>query len=174
MKAFIQLYRENPALYEMDQDCDGFEWINCVDWEKTVVSFMRKTDKPKDTLVVVCNFSDVAHEEHLFGVPYPGKYKEVLNSDALAYGGSGLVNPRVKIAEKEEMDGRPYRIKMKLAPLSISVFKYDKTEEKKVDSKSTLAKEPKKKEGLKKILLEKITKEESVKKNIDKERKNGK
>ncbi len=166
MKAFIHLYKENPALYEKDQDREGFAWINCVDWEKTVVSFLRKSDNIKDTVIVVCNFSDVAYEEHILGVPYSGKYKEVLNSDALTYGGSGFVNPRVKIAEKQEMDGRPYRMKIKLAPLSISVFKYSNTEEKSVDNKSavfvkkTEDKISEKREGLKKFLQDKIEKEE--------------
>ncbi len=173
VKTFLHLYRGNPALYEKDQDNEGFEWINCVDWEKTVVSFMRKSNKLKDTVIVVCNFSDVAYEEHMLGVPYAGQYKEIMNSDALAYGGSGFVNPRVKIAEKEEMDGRPYRIKIKLAPLSISVFKYSKAEEKSVDHKSaTFAKckelsdkvdsekrVSQKKEGLRKLLQDKIEKE---------------
>lgn len=146
MKAFLHLYREKPALYAMDQHSDGFEWINCVDWEKTVISFMRKTEKAEDTLVVVCNFSDVAYEDHMVGVPYPGKYKEVINSDALMYGGSGFVNSRVRIAEKEEMDDRPYRIRMKLAPLSTVVFAHSKMEEKLVDNKT--AKEKKRYKGM--------------------------
>ncbi len=181
VKAFLHLYRENSALYEKDQDVEGFEWINCVDWEKTVVSFMRKSSKLKDTLIIVCNFSDVLHEEHAVGVPYPGKYKEVLNSDALIYGGTGFVNPKVKIAEKQEMDGRPYQMKIKLAPLSISVFQYDKAEDKTATNHLTTHKViPAKKEvnlknGIEKVvdnMVEKVV--EKVIGRVEKERKKGK
>ena len=88
-----------------------------------MVTFLRKSKKQEDTLVVICNFSDVAYEEELVGVPYAGKYKEILNSDAKEYGGTGVVNPRVKIAKKEETDDRPYTIKVKVAPLSVALYK---------------------------------------------------
>ena len=136
MKTLLGLYRQYPALYALDYDPEGFEWINCVDWEKSMVSFMRRTNKPEDTLVVVCNFSDVAYENHQMGVPYPGKYKEILNSDSVTYGGNGMVNPRVKIAKKEECDDRPYSIKLKVAPLSVSIFSYTKTEQKASSNKT--------------------------------------
>ena len=76
-KALIQLYKTHPALWELDYDSDGFEWINCVEWEKSMVTFLRKAKKQEDTLVVICNFSDVTYEEELVGVPYAGKYKEI-------------------------------------------------------------------------------------------------
>ncbi len=76
-KALIQLYKTHPALWKLDYDPDGFEWINCVEWEKSMVTFLRKS-KEENTLVVICNFSDVAYEEELVGVPYAGKYKEIL------------------------------------------------------------------------------------------------
>ena len=97
---------------------------------------MRKTEKPEETLVVVCNFSDVEYQNFQLGVPYPGKYKEILNSDALIYGGSGAVNPRVKMAKKEECDGRPYSVKIRVAPLSASIFRFAKTEDKTADNKA--------------------------------------
>lgn len=126
-KALIQLYKTHPALWKLDYDPDGFEWINCVEWEKSMVTFLRKSKKQEDTLVVICNFSDVAYEEELVGVPYAGKYKEILNSDAKEYGGTGVVNPRVKIAKKEETDDRPYTIKVKVAPLSVAIYSFTKT-----------------------------------------------
>lgn len=172
MKALIGLYKEHPALYVKDYDPDGFEWINCVDWEKSLVSFIRRGGKTEDTLVVVCNFSDVAYESHQVGVPASGKYKEILNSDAAVYGGSGMVNPRVKIAKKDECDDRPYSIKIKVAPLSVSIFSYTKTEAKAADNKAAKAAKavksvksktkaaPKKKEGLKKLIQEKMAQAE--------------
>lgn len=168
-KALIQLYKTHPALWELDYDSDGFEWINCVEWEKSMVTFLRKAKKQEDALVVICNFSDVTYEEELVGVPYAGKYKEILNSDAKEYGGSGVVNPRVKIAKKEETDDRPYTIKVKVAPLSVSIYSFTKTAAKTSTnktaktSKKTAGKEGEKatsatakKEGLRKVIQQKL------------------
>ena len=168
-KALIHLYKTHPALWELDYDSDGFEWINCVEWEKSMVTFLRKAKKQEDTLVVICNFSDVNYEEELVGVPYAGKYKEILNSDAKEYGGSGVVNPRVKIAKKEETDDRPYTIKVKVAPLSVSIYSFTKTAAKTSTnktaktSKKTAGKEGEKatsatakKEGLRKVIQQKL------------------
>ena len=168
-KALIQLYKTHPALWKLDYDSDGFEWINCVEWEKSMVTFLRKSKKQEDTLVVICNFSDVAYEEELVGVPYAGKYKEILNSDAKEYGGTGVVNPRVKIAKKEETDDRPYTIKVKVAPLSVAIYSFTKTAAKtstnrtaktakktagKAERKMLSATE--KKEGLRKVIQQKL------------------
>lgn len=168
-KALIQLYKTYPALWKLDYDSDGFEWINCVEWEKSMVTFLRKSKKQEDTLVVICNFSDVAYEEELVGVPYAGKYKEILNSDAKEYGGTGVVNPRVKIAKKEETDDRPYTIKVKVAPLSVAIYSFTKTAAKtstnrtaktakktagKAERKMLSATE--KKEGLRKVIQQKL------------------
>lgn len=159
MKALIQLYKTSPALYAMDYQPEGFEWINCVEWEKSMISFIRKTKKAEDTLVFICNFSDVAYENYQLGVPYPGKYKEILNSDADSFGGSGLGNPRVKMTKKEEWDDRPYSIKVKVAPLSMSVFKFAKSEAKAKDNKTAKSKKKpvsKKKVDLKAEIQKKI------------------
>lgn len=175
MKNLIALYRQSPALYQLDHDPEGFQWINCVDWEKSLVSFMRKTDKPEDTLIVICNFSDVEYDNHQIGVPYPGKYKEILNSDAAVYGGRGITNPRMKIAKKEEFDDRPYSLEVKVAPLSVSIFNYKKAEEKAADNQTAKSrKKPaaKKNESLKKQIQDKmIQAEETVKKTVKKPRK---
>ena len=169
MKALIQLYKTHPALWKLDYDSDGFEWINCVEWEKSMVTFLRKSQKQEDTLVVICNFSDVTYEEELVGVPYAGKYKEILNSDAKEYGGTGVVNPRVKIAKKEETDDRPYTIKVKVAPLSVAIYSFTKTAAKtstnrtaktakktagKAEGKTLSTTE--KKEGLRKVIQQKL------------------
>lgn len=168
-KALIQLYKTYPALWKLDYDPDGFEWINCVEWEKSMVTFLRKSKKQEDTLVVICNFSDVAYEEELVGVPYAGKYKEILNSDAKEYGGTGVVNPRVKIAKKEETDDRPYTIKVKVAPLSVAIYSFTKTAAKTSTNrtaktaKKTVGKAERKmlsatekKEGLRKVIQQKL------------------
>lgn len=123
VKDLNALYKEKPALYAKDTQPDGFEWINCISSEKCMVSFIRKADKQEDTLVVVVNFAN-APQEFQIGVPYEGKYKEVLNTDAKIYGGQGRVNSRAKAATEGECDGKPYSFKMKAAPLSASIFTF--------------------------------------------------
>ena len=101
---------------------DGFEWINCMDSANNIAVFLRKTDKPEETLLFVCNFAPVEHEKYKMGVPFPGKYKEIFNSESKDFGGCGIVNPRVKSSKEEECDGRAESITVHIAPLGISVF----------------------------------------------------
>ena len=122
VKALNFLYREHPALYEEDYMPDGFEWINCMDSANNIAAFLRKTDKPEETLLFVCNFAPVEHEKYKVGVPFPGKYKEIFNSESKNFGGCGIVNPRVKSSKVEECDGREESITVHIAPLGISVF----------------------------------------------------
>ena len=122
VKALNHLYRIQPALYKMDYEPEGFEWINCTYNDENIVIFERKTDKPEETLLFVCNFAPVEHEKFRIGVPFAGKYKEILNSDAKQFGGSGMVNPRVKMSKKEEWDTRKNSIAINLAPMSTAVF----------------------------------------------------
>ncbi len=122
VKALNHLYRTQPALYKQDYEPEGFEWINCTYNDENIVIFERKTDKPEETLLFVCNFVPVEHEKFRLGVPFAGKYKEILNSDAKQFGGSGMVNPRVKMSKKEECDTRKNSIAINLAPMSVAVF----------------------------------------------------
>ena len=123
IKDLNKLYKEKPALYALDTHPEGFEWINCISPEKCMVSFLRKTQKKNDTLVVAVNFAN-AEQEFVIGVPYEGKYMEILNTDDERYGGLGRVNGEAKFAEEVEIDGKPYSFKMMSAPLSASIFTY--------------------------------------------------
>ena len=123
VKDLNALYKEKPALYVKDTQPEGFEWINCISSEKCMVSFIRKAEKQEDALVVVVNFANV-EQEFQIGVPYEGKYKEILNTDAKCYGGQGRVNSRAKAATEGECDGKPCSFKMKAAPLSASIFAF--------------------------------------------------
>ena len=105
-------------------------------YDKSMLTFIRKGKKRESTLVFVCNFSDVAYEKYQMGVPYPGKYKEIFNSDAKKFGGSGLVNARVKASKKEECDERKNSIVINVAPLSVQIFSYTKNETKKAEKKT--------------------------------------
>ena len=162
MKALLHLYRSCPALYRDDFKTEGFEWINCLEWEKNLLVFLRKTEKEEDTLLVVCNFSNVVYEDYQVGVPYPGKYKEIFNSDSAVYGGAGNVNLRVKMSRDQECDERKQSIKIKVPPLGISIFQYTKVVEKISDNKTARRKKRPavRKRDLRKELQEKIAKEE--------------
>lgn len=122
VKALLKLYKDYPALYEYDDTSDGFEWINHIEAEKNMLTFLRKGEKKSDTLVIVCNFSDVVYEDYVMGVPYAGEYREIFNSDEKIFGGTGIKNSGVQKAKKEEKDERPYSIKIQAAPLSVQIF----------------------------------------------------
>lgn len=122
MKALLTLYRENPALYQMDYQPEGYEWINCIASNENLLVYMRKTEKEDETLLVVCNFSPLVYENRRIGVPFHGKYKEIFNSDRAEFGGTGVVNPRVKVSKKESCDERENSIVIKVPPMGVSVF----------------------------------------------------
>ena len=132
--AFHELYKKESALYACDFDPDGFEWINQTSANENIIVFLRKTDKKEDTLLIVCNFAPEEHEDYKIGVPYPGKYKEIFNSDAKVYGGEDFLNPRVKTAKEDSCDGREFSVRIKVASLGISVFKYNPVVEKSAKS----------------------------------------
>lgn len=122
VKALNRFYQDYPALYTMDYDCDGFEWINCMDSKNSIISFLRKTENTGETLLVVCNFTPVVHKNFKVGVPFKGKYKETFNSDREVFGGSGHVNPRLKQSKQVTVDEREHSISITVPPLGIAVF----------------------------------------------------
>ncbi len=123
VKDMLNFYRSNPALYELDNEIEGFEWINNISANECIIVFLRKC--PSQTLLTICNFANISRDQYKIGVPFPGKYKEIFNSDDLKYGGTGYVNPRVKVSKTDECDGREESLRIKVAPLSVSVFRYD-------------------------------------------------
>ena len=108
--------------YQLDDEYDGFEWVQLMKYEENVIAFMRKTEKPEETVLAVCNFAAIPYENYNVGVPFAGKYKEIFNSDDKKYGGNGVVNTRVKAAKKAECDEREYSITLKLPALGVAVF----------------------------------------------------
>ncbi len=122
VKALNELYRTQPALYQRDFYPDGFEWVNCSRSQDNIVSFLRKTEKPEETLLFICNFAPVEHEKFQVGVPFYGKFKEILNSDGEVYGGSGKGNPRAKTCKQEEWDDRDNSLVIDLPPMCTLVF----------------------------------------------------
>lgn len=135
------LYTSKPALYAKDTSWEGFEWINCITPDRCMLSYLRKTEKEKDTLVVVANFANVKQEFRV-GVPYEGKYKEIFNTDDKIYGGANIVNRGICNSIETEWDGKPYAIDMVSAPLSISIFSYTPyTKEEKIEIEKKRAEE---------------------------------
>ena len=116
-------YGREPALYELDFEREGFEWIDFSDWEKSIISFLRKGKSSENTILVVCNFTPVARSGYRIGVPADGFWKEILNSDGREYGGSGQGNFGGVKTEPILIHGRQNSISLNLPPLSILVFK---------------------------------------------------
>lgn len=118
------LYKKYPALYELDYEAEGFTWINNISANENIIVFTRNTSKKEEVLLVVCNFVPVVRKEYKIGVPYEGKYKEILNSDAVKYAGEGNINPRVKNSKNDECDGRENSLRITVPPLGITIFEY--------------------------------------------------
>lgn len=123
VKKLNELYTTKPALYEWDDKPEGFAWINSINSTENLLNFLRKTRKKESLLVVAANFSGVEKQVKI-GVPYEGSYKEILNTDAEEFGGSGMINKRAKRAVKKEWDDRPYSVSITLAPLSVSILEF--------------------------------------------------
>lgn len=117
------LYRDQPALHELDFESKGFEWVDCNDAMHSTLSYLRRGLKPEDIILVVCNFTPVVHESYRVGVPRSGYWREILNSDALDYGGSGQGNLGGIQTETLPYHGRPFSLNLRLPPLSALYFK---------------------------------------------------
>src|SRR5216683_5438541 len=118
-----KLYAAEPALHEVDFDWHGFEWLDCNDADAGVLSFLRRARDPEDFLVVVANFTPVVRENYRVGVPEPGFYRELLNTDAAAYGGSNAGNLGGVAAEPIPWLGHTYSVNLRLPPLAAVFLK---------------------------------------------------
>lgn len=123
VKDLNMLYRSEPSLYQVDFHYSGFEWIDFRDADESTISFIRKSKDPEDFLVFVCNFTPVPRYGYRLGVPIPGFYKEILNSDSSEYGGSNMGNAGGVSAEEIKWHGGRYSIGVTLPPLAVVVFK---------------------------------------------------
>ena len=141
VKKLNAFYAEHPSLYALDDSSEGFEWINNMNAQDCVLSFLRKAENGKDMLLVLVNFANVERRDYRVGVPFAGKYKELFNTDAEIFGGNGIVNKRQCCSEEKEWDGRENSILVNAGPLSVSVFScvpYTEEEIKEMELKAAL------------------------------------
>ena len=120
----LHLYKKNKALYEMDSDPAGFEWINADDIFRSIYSFERHSKDNKKNLLFVCNFTPMERPDYRVGVTRRKQLKLVLNSDDKKYGGSGAFRPLVYKPVKQECDGKPYSIAYPLPAYGVAVFEF--------------------------------------------------
>ena len=123
-KDLLHLYKKNKALYELDNDPKGFDWINKDDIFRSIFSFTRHSKDGKKNLLFVCNFTPVDRPDYCVGVPRRKQFKLVLNSDETKYGGSGEERPLVYKPEKQECDGQKYSFAYPLPGYGVAVFEY--------------------------------------------------
>ena len=120
----LHLYRKNKALYELDTDEKGFDWINKDDIFRSIFSFVRHSKDGKKNLLFVCNFTPVERPDYRVGVPKRKQYKLILNSDDVKYGGSGEERPQIYKAVSGECDGQKYSFEYPLPAYGVAVFEY--------------------------------------------------
>ncbi|MCX6550475.1 MAG: 1,4-alpha-glucan branching protein GlgB [Acidobacteria bacterium] len=122
-----RLYARERSLHEVDVRQEGFSWIDCNDYESSVVSFIRRSTDPADFTVFVLNFTPVVRRDYRLGVPESGRYRELLNTDAEAYGGSNAGNAGAVGSEDIQTHGYEHSLSVTLPPLGCLVLKLDRT-----------------------------------------------
>jgi len=116
-----RIYREHPAMYEIDFAYNGFDWLDFRDVENSIIAFLRRSLDGR-FLVFVCNFTPVPRTQYKIGVPEPGYYREILNSDSSMFGGSNMGNEGGVTAQPVPSHGRPHNISITVPPLAVLIF----------------------------------------------------
>jgi 1,4-alpha-glucan branching enzyme len=117
------LYRTEKALHELDFDQEGFRWMDCNDFEQSVIVYVRKGHSPGDEMIVVCNFTPVPRFNYRIGAPNAGEWVTVLNSDETYYGGSGCANTGKIETSEISFHNQPCSLVLTLPPLSTIFLK---------------------------------------------------
>nr|WP_317363143.1 1,4-alpha-glucan branching protein GlgB [uncultured Blautia sp.] len=124
VKELLKLYKKYPALYANDQNPQGFEWINADDAARSIFSFVRWSPTGRNNLLFVINYTPVAREDYMVGVPKRKQYKLILNSKEPEFGGDVHKEQLVYRAVKKECDGRPYSFAYSLPAYGVAVFQF--------------------------------------------------
>jgi 1,4-alpha-glucan branching enzyme len=119
------IYAREPALHEVDFESPGFEWIDCNDYESSVISLMRRGRQAGEPVVVVLNWTPLVRQSYRVGVPEPGYYRELLNSDASTYGGSNVGNEGGRASEPVPAHGHQHSLVLTIPPLGVLFLKRD-------------------------------------------------
>jgi 1,4-alpha-glucan branching enzyme len=123
VKALNHFYLSEPSLWQQDHQRAGFRWINADDRDAGIVSYVRYAKDPADAMIIVCNFTPIGREGYVIGVPEPGEYHEVFNSDRSEYGGSGKTHAMPLLTGKEGWGGWPSSLTVGVPPLGFVCFK---------------------------------------------------
>ena len=126
IKDLNKLYKKEPALYNYAYQQEGFEWIDHTDYKNSVIVFLRKSEKEKDTLLVICNFTPNPIEKYTIGVPASKSWKLIFNTDDLKYEGSGYTTSKTIRTRKKESHGRESSMTLKVVPLGVCIYKLSK------------------------------------------------
>ncbi len=124
VKKLLELYNKYPCLYEIDNSWGGFEWLNCDDKDRSTYSFFRKTSDGKNNLLFIINMTPMKWENYKVGVPKKKKYKLLLNSDDVQFGGQGMEVPAEITSVKENCDYRDYSLTLDVPPYSALIFAF--------------------------------------------------
>jgi 1,4-alpha-glucan branching enzyme len=116
-------YRDQPALHQLDSDLAGFAWMDCDDRDQSTLTYCRFGKDPRDVVLCVCNFTPVIREGYRVGVPDPGYYAEILNTDAALYGGSNVGNGGGVSSDPRPWHGKPHSLELTLPPLGAIWFR---------------------------------------------------
>ncbi|HNQ26840.1 MAG TPA: 1,4-alpha-glucan branching protein GlgB [Aquaticitalea sp.] len=150
VKELNTLYRSQPALYKIQFGWQGFEWIDHADHKNSVYAFIRHSENPDDDLIVVCNMTPIPLKTYRIGVSYKGKLKEIFNTDAKVFGGTGAYVNKPFSSKKGQQHFRDYFAEITIPPLAMVVFKFTEIQNKS-NKKSTQSKKKTKAAPTKKI-----------------------
>ena len=118
-----RVYKQQPALHQVDFEGHGFDWIDCMSRDASILGYIRRAKDPNDFVVVCCNFTPAVHSEYRLGVPEAGSYQEIFNSDSQYYGGTNVGNGLGLTAEPIEAQGRPFSISLSIPPMGVTILK---------------------------------------------------
>lgn len=123
VKDVNHLYTSQPGLYRQQFSYDSFEWVNVSDYDNSVLAYLRKSEDPKDTLLIILNLTPATHEDYMLALSEEGTWQEILNSDDPRYYGSGVVNTSPLKTVQQPYNGKDYTLRLRVPPLGAAVFK---------------------------------------------------
>lgn len=126
VRAINKLYTSEPALYEHSFSYEGFEWISADDARHSIYIYTRKGKKAKDTLIVILNLTPVYRENYRVGLPFKAKWKEIFNTDAKEFFGSGKLNNKLLLPERIACHNRAHSVVLNVPPLAVTILKQEK------------------------------------------------